>query len=144
VTASHRSPRGLVYQPNDWSSYYPSASRPINWQRATGVIDPGSAIQPPEITASAANWQQAAPERRRPELGLSLFQIIKENVPTCDPSDPGPSQEITAEGVEFSAPGRSRHARAYRRITYLDARVTQSNNNGTSDYPKNPSPRHHN
>lgn len=130
----YRSPRaGLVYQPNDWSSYYLSASRSYQPGSATGVIDPGNAIQPPEITTSYELGSKLRLNDGALELGLSLFQIIKENVPTRDPSDPnGPSLyvgEITAEGVELSALGDLGHGLSLQGgLTYLDARVTQSNN----------------
>src|SRR3989344_4031238 len=98
----YRSPRaGLVYQPNDWSSYYLSASRSYQPGSATGVIDPGNAIQPPEITTSY-------------ELGSKLRLNVG---------------EITAEGVELSALGDLGHGLSLQGgLTYLDARVTQSNN----------------
>jgi catecholate siderophore receptor len=130
----YRSPRaGLVYQPNDWSSYYLSSSRSYQPGSATGVIDPGNAIQPPEITTSYEMGSKLRLNDGALELGLSLFQIIKENVPTRDPSDPnGPFLyvgEITAEGVELSALGDLGHGLSLQGgITYLDARVTQSNN----------------
>lgn len=130
----YRSPRaGIVYQPNDWSSYYFSASRSYQPGSATGVIDPGNAIQPPEITTSYELGSKLSLNEGALELGVSLFQIIKENVPTRDPSNPnGPALyvgEITAEGIELSALGDLGYGLSLQGgITYLDSRVTQSNN----------------
>ncbi|MHC8339233.1 TonB-dependent receptor [Pseudomonas sp. HLT2-19-2] len=130
----YRSPRaGIVYQPNGWSSYYVSASRSYQPGSATGVIDPGNAIQPAEITTSYEVGSKFSLNDGALELGVSLFQIIKENVPTRDPSDPsGPSLyvgEITAEGVELSALGGLGYGVSLQGgITYLDAQVTKSNN----------------
>ncbi len=124
---------GLVYQPSSTASYYISATRSYQPGGATGVVDPGNAIQPPEISTNYEIGGKLSLNEGRLQIGLSLFQLIKENVPTRDPSDPsGPSLyigEITAKGVELSSVGDLGGGLSLQGgITWLDAVVTRSNN----------------
>lgn len=130
---SFLSPRvGVVYQPTKAISYYLSATRSYQPGSATGVIDPGNAIQPPEIATNYEVGGKFTIADGKLQLGASLFQLIKENVPTRDPSDATKSiyvGEITAKGVELSAFGDLGHGFSLQGgLTYTDAVVTKSNN----------------
>lgn len=130
---SFLSPRvGVVYQPTKATSYYLSATRSYQPGSATGVIDPGNAIQPPEIATNYEVGGKFTIADGKLQLGASLFQLIKENVPTRDPSDATKSiyvGEITAKGVELSAFGDLGHGFSLQGgLTYTDAVVTKSNN----------------
>lgn len=131
---SFLSPRvGIVYQPNKVASWYLSAMRSYQPGSATGVIDPGNAIQPAEIATNYEIGGKLSVDGGRLQLGASLFQLIKENVPTRDPGNPsGPMLyvgEITAKGVELSAFGDLGHGFSLQGgMTYTDAEVSKSNN----------------
>lgn len=127
------SPRlGLVYQPDTQSSYYLSSSRSYQPGAATGVIDPGSVITPPEITTNFEIGSKYSLNQGKLQLGISLFKLIKENVPTRDPSSATTTLyvgEITSNGIEFSALGDLGDGLSLQGgVTLLDARVTRSNN----------------
>jgi catecholate siderophore receptor len=130
---SFLSPRiGVVYQPNKVLSYYASATRSYQPGSATGVIDPGNSIQPPEIATNYEIGSKIAFADGKFQLGTSLFQLVKENVPTRDPSDATQNiyvGEVTAKGVELSAFGDLGYGFSLQGgITYTDAVVTKSNN----------------
>lgn len=127
------SPRiGVVYQPTKAVSYYLSATRSYQPGSATGVIDPGNAIQPPEIATNYEIGGKFSVADGKLQLGASLFQLVKENVPTRDPSDATRNVyvgEITAKGIELSAFGDLGHGFSLQGgMTYTDAEVTKSNN----------------
>ncbi|MDP8568321.1 TonB-dependent receptor [Methylophilus aquaticus] len=127
------SPRlGVVYQPDTQSSYYLSSSRSYQPGAATGVIDPGSVITPPEITTNFEIGSKYSLNQGKLQLGISLFKLIKENVPTRDPSDSTATLyvgEITSNGLELSALGDLGDGYSLQGgVTLLDARVTRSNN----------------
>ncbi len=127
------SPRlGLVFQPNAQASYYASVTKSYQPGSATGVIDPGNAIQPPEISTNYEVGGKFSFHEGRLQVGVSLFQLVKENVPTRDPSDATATLyvgEITAKGVEVSTVGDLGNGLSLQGgLTWLDAVVTQSNN----------------
>lgn len=127
------SPRlGVVYQPNHRMSYYASATRSYQPGSATGVIDPGNAIQPPETSTNYEVGGKFSFNDGRLQLGVSLFQLIKENVPTRDPSDATVTLyvgEITAKGLELTSVGDlGKGLSVQGGLVWLDAEVTHSNN----------------
>lgn len=127
------SPRlGVVYQPHPQASYYASATKSYQPGSATGVIDPGNAIQPPEISTNYEVGGKFIFNEGKLQLGISLFQLVKQNVPTRDPSDSTSTLyvgEITARGLELTSVGDLGHGLSVQGgLTWLDAVVTQSNN----------------
>lgn len=131
---SFLSPRaGVVYQPTPDRSFYVSATRSYQPGGATGAIDPGNAIQPAEISTNYEIGSKFTFNGGRLMVGASLFRLIKENVPTRNPSDPAGEMlyigEITAEGLELTSAGDLGGGFSVQGgITWLDAKVTRSNN----------------
>lgn len=126
------SPRaGLVFQPNESSSYYVSASRSYQPGGATGGIDPGNAIDPPEVTTNYEIGAKQTFNEGKLQLGISLFNTIRENVPTRDPGNPLNNLyvgEVVSKGLELSTVGDLGNGLSLQGgITLLDARVTKSN-----------------
>ena len=127
------SPRiGVVYQPSPGASYYASATRSYQPGSATGVIDPGNAIQPPEISTNYEIGGKFLLNDGKLQLGASLFQLVKQHVPTRDPSDATATLyvgEITAKGLELTAVGDLGDGWGLQGgLTWLNATVTGSNN----------------
>lgn len=135
------SPRlGVVYQPSSQASsqaspqasHYASVTKSYQPGSATGVIDPGNAIQPPEISTNYEVGSKFSFKEGRLQLGVSLFQLVKANVPTRDPSDSTATLyvgEVTAKGLELTAVGNLGNGLSVQGgLTWLDAVVTRSSN----------------
>lgn len=130
---SFNSPRlGLVYQHNDWLSFYASASKSYQPGGDTGVLAPGDEINPPEISTNYEVGSKFSLNDGAAIVTVSVFELTKENVPTRDRSiSNSPTLyigEVTAKGIEISATGEVGHGFSLQGgVTYTDAEVTSSN-----------------
>ena len=127
------SPRvGLVYQPNDWLSFYTSYTRSFQPSGENLSLAANNTELEPEMTR---NYEAGVKTQIRPlrlNATLSVFRLDRNNIKTIDPQDPTKLLlvgEQRTDGIEFTVSGSPfRKLNIFAGYALLDARILKSNN----------------
>lgn len=124
------SPRlGLIWTPNDWSSYYTSYSYAFLPSGEQLSLAPNTADLKPE---SAKNYEIGARWDLLPKLALSaaVFRLDRDGVRSSDPLNPGffvKTGQQRTEGIELGLQGDiTRNWQIFASYAKLDGRITKT------------------
>lgn len=108
-TDNQFSPRaGLVYQPNDWLSFYGSYSRSFQPSGENLSLAANAAELKPELTRNYEAGVKATIQPLRLNTTLSVFRLNRNNIKTTDPLNPAKLilvGEQRTDGIEFTIAG---------------------------------------
>lgn len=126
------SPRiGLVYQPNDWLSFYTSYSRSFQPSGENLSLAVNNSELKPELTMNYETGVKATIQPLRLNTTLSVFRLNRNNIKTNDPTNPAKLilvGEQRTEGIEFTIAGSPiRKLDFLGGYSLLDAEITKSN-----------------
>lgn len=126
------SPRvGLVYQPNDWLSFYGSFSRSYQPSGENLSLAANAAELKPELTRNYEAGVKATIQPLRLNTTLSLFRLHRNNIKTTDPLNTARLilvGEQRTDGIEFTVAGSPIHNLDFLAgYSLLDAEITKSN-----------------
>lgn len=128
------SPRGgLVYQPNDWLSFYGSYSRSFQPSGENLTLAANNSQLKPEMTRNYEGGVKATFEPYRINATLSVFRLDRDNIKTSDPFNPNSGLlvllgEQRTNGVELTVSGSPlRKLDVFAGYSFLDARIVKSN-----------------
>ncbi len=127
------SPRvGLVYQPNDWLSFYGSYTRSFQPSGENLSLAANAAELKPELTRNYEGGIKAQFRPLRLNATLAVFRLDRNNIKTNDPLNTGKLilvGEQKTDGIEATVSGApTRKLEIYAGYALLDARITKSNN----------------
>jgi catecholate siderophore receptor len=131
-TDKELSPRaGLVYQPNDWLSFYGSYSRSFQPSGENLALAANNEELGPELTRNYEAGVKATFQPFRINATLSVFRLDRNNIKTTDPLNPGlliPVGEQRTDGLEFTISGSPlRKLDVFAGYSLLDVRIIKSN-----------------
>jgi catecholate siderophore receptor len=126
------SPRfGLVYQPNDWLSFYTSYTRSFQPSGENLALAANNTELKPEMTRNYEAGIKATFQPYRINATLSFFRLDRNNIKTTDPLNPAQLilvGEQRTDGIEFTISGSPlRKLDIYAGYSLLDARILRSN-----------------
>ncbi len=126
------SPRaGLVYQPNDWLSFYGSYTRSFQPSGENLSLAVNAAELEPELTRNYEGGVKAQFRPFRLNATLAVFRLDRSNIKTNDPLNTGKLilvGEQRTDGIEATISGApTRKLEIYAGYALLDARITKSN-----------------
>jgi catecholate siderophore receptor len=128
------SPRlGLIWTPNDWSTYYASYSYAVLPSGEQLSLAPNTADLAPE---KAKNLELGARWDVLPKLSLSaaLFRLDRDDVRVADPANPGffvKTGQQRTDGVELGLQGDvMRNWQIFAGYAYLDGRIIKATSSG--------------
>lgn len=126
------SPRaGLVYQPNDWLSFYGSYTRSFQPSGENLSLAANAAELKPELTRNYEGGIKAQFQPFRLNATLAVFRLDRNNIKTNDPLNTGKLilvGEQRTDGIEATISGApTRKLEIYAGYALLDARITKSN-----------------
>ncbi|MEO6589021.1 MAG: TonB-dependent receptor, partial [Pyrinomonadaceae bacterium] len=126
------SPRvGLVYQPNDWLSFYGSYTRSFQPSGENLSLAANAAELKPELTRNYEGGIKAEFRPLRLNATLSAFRLERNNIKTNDPLNTGKLilvGEQRTDGIELTVSGSPlRKLNIIAGYALLDARITKSN-----------------
>lgn len=127
------SPRvGLVYQPNEWLSFYGSYTRSFQPSGENLSLAENNKELEPEITRNYEMGVKAQYQPFRLKATVSVFQLDRNNIKTTDPLNPAKLilvGEQRSRGMEITVSGTPiGKLEIYGGYALLDARITKSNN----------------
>jgi catecholate siderophore receptor len=127
------SPRvGLVYQPNDWLSFYTSYTRSFQPSGENLSLAANNEELKPELTRNYEAGVKATFQPFRLNATLSIFRLDRNNIKTTDPLNPTQLilvGEQRTDGIELTVSGSPiRKLDVFAGYSLLDARITKSNN----------------
>jgi catecholate siderophore receptor len=127
------SPRvGLVYQPNDWLSFYTSYTRSFQPSGENLSLAANNEELKPELTRNYEAGVKATFQPMRLNATLSVFRLDRNNIKTTDPLNPTQLilvGEQRTDGIELTVSGSPvRKLDVFGGYSLLDARITKSNN----------------
>ncbi|HEY0427544.1 MAG TPA: TonB-dependent siderophore receptor [Pyrinomonadaceae bacterium] len=127
------SPRaGLVYQPNEWLSFYASYTRSFQPSGENLSLAENNEQLKPELTRNYEAGVKATFQPFRLNATLSIFRLDRNNIKTTDPLNPTQLilvGEQRTDGIEFTVSGSPlRKLDVFAGYSMLDARITKSNN----------------
>ena len=127
------SPRvGLVYQPNDWLSFYGSYTRSFQPSGENLSLAANNEELKPELTRNYEAGVKATFQPFRLNATLSIFRLDRNNIKTTDPLNPTQLLlvgEQRTDGIELTFSGSPvRKLDVFGGYSLLDARITKSNN----------------
>lgn len=127
------SPRvGLVYQPQDWLSFYASWTRSFQPSGENLSLAANNAELKPETTQNYETGLKAAIPRTRLNATLAVFRLDRNNIKTTDPQNPtrlllvGQQRTDGIEATVFGSPFEK--LEIYAGYALLSARILSSNN----------------
>lgn len=139
------SPRvGLVYQPNEWLSFYTSYTRSFQPSGENLSLAVNSTELEPELTRNYEAGVKASFQPWRLNATVSLFRLDRNNIKTTDPNNIGQLilvGEQRTDGIEFTISGSPlRNLDFLAGYSLLDAAIRRSNTvtNGVSLEGKSP------
>lgn len=126
------SPRaGLVYQPNDWLSFYTSYTRSFQPSGENLSLAANNTELKPELTRNYEAGVKATFQPLRINATLSVFRLDRNNIKTTDPLNPARLilvGEQRTDGIEFTVSGSPiRKLDIFAGYSLLDAQITKSN-----------------
>ncbi|MBS1794267.1 MAG: TonB-dependent siderophore receptor [Acidobacteria bacterium] len=126
------SPRaGLVYQPNDWLSFYASYTRSFQPSGENLSLAANNAELKPEMTRNYETGVKAAFQPFRLNATLAVFRLDRDNIKTTDPLDPTRLilvGEQRTDGLELTVSGAPlEKLDVVAGYSLLDARILKSN-----------------
>lgn len=126
------SPRvGLVYQPNDWLSFYTSYTRSFQPSGENLSLAANNEELKPELTRNYEAGVKATFQPFKLNATLSVFRLDRNNIKTTDPLNPTQLilvGEQRTEGIELTVSGSPiRKLDIFAGYSLLDARITKSN-----------------
>jgi catecholate siderophore receptor len=126
------SPRfGLVYQPNDWLSFYGSFSRSFQPSGENLSLTANASELKPELTRNYEAGVKATIQPWRLSSTLSVFRLNRNNIKTTDPLNSAKLilvGEQQTDGIEFTIAGSPlRNLDFMAGYALLDAKITKSN-----------------
>jgi catecholate siderophore receptor len=126
------SPRfGLVYQPNDWLSFYGSYSRSFQPSGENLSLAANNTELKPELTRNYETGVKATIKPLRLNTTLSVFSLNRNNIKTTDPLNPAKLilvGEQRTNGIEFTVSGSPiRKLDFLAGYALLDAEIIKSN-----------------
>jgi catecholate siderophore receptor len=127
------SPRvGLVYQPNDWLSFYTSYTRSFQPSGENLSLAANNEELKPELTRNYEAGVKATFQPFRLNATLSVFRLDRNNIKTTDPLNPTQLilvGEQRTDGIELTVSGSPlKKLDVFAGYSLLDARITKSNN----------------
>lgn len=127
------SPRvGLVYQPNDWLSFYTSYTRSFQPSGENLSLAANNTELKPELTRNYEAGIKAQIQPFRLNATLSVFRLDRDNIKTTDPQNPAKLLlvgEQRTDGIELTVSGSPlKKLDVFAGYALLDARITKSNN----------------
>lgn len=127
------SPRaGLVYQPNDWLSFYTSYTRSFQPSGENLSLAANNTELEPELTRNYEAGVKAQFQPFRLNATLSVFRLDRNNIKTTDPLDSTKLLlvgEQRTDGIELTVSGSPlRKLDIVAGYALLDARIIKSNN----------------
>lgn len=127
------SPRvGLVWQPNEMTSYYVSTSKSFQPSAESFGLAANNAANQPEVTENREIGSKLDFLEGALSVNLSLFNLVRSDVKTSDPSKPGVLINVGEQrtnGLELTANGHlSQDWDVAAGYAYLDGRFTETNN----------------
>ncbi|MBA2494651.1 MAG: TonB-dependent siderophore receptor [Acidobacteria bacterium] len=126
------SPRvGLVYQPNEWLSFYGSYSRSFQPSGENLSLAANNDELGPELTRNYEGGIKAQFQPFRLNATLAVFRLDRNNIKTNDPLNPTQLiliGEQRTDGIEFTVSGSpTRKLDVYAGYALLDAHIIKSN-----------------
>ena len=126
------SPRlGLVYQPNEWLSFYTSYTRSFQPSGENLSLAANAEELEPEMTRNYEAGIKATFQPLKLNATLAVFQLDRDNIKTNDPLNPGrlnPVGEQRTNGLELTLSGAPFEKFDFiAGYSLLDARITKSN-----------------
>ena len=126
------SPRGgLVYQPNDWLSFYGSYSRSFQPSGENLSLAANATELNPELTRNYEAGVKATIQPLRLNTTLSIFRSNRNNIKTTDPLNSAKLilvGEQRTDGIEFTIAGAPIHKLDFLAgYSLLDAEIIKSN-----------------
>jgi catecholate siderophore receptor len=126
------SPRvGLVYQPNDWLSFYGSYSRSFQPSGENLSLAANNTELKPELTRNYEAGVKATIQPLRLSTTLSVFRLNRNNIKTTDPLNSAKLilvGEQQTDGIEFTVAGSPiRKLDFLAGYSLLDAEIIKSN-----------------
>ncbi|MCA1323671.1 TonB-dependent siderophore receptor [Herbaspirillum sp. alder98] len=113
------------------SGWAPYVSYSTSFTPETGRDVSGQLLKPSTGRQIEAGLRYQ-PEHARTSYTASIFRLLRNNVTTAAPSDPGAlvqTGEVRSQGLELEARSElTRNLSIVAQYTYLDTRITQSNN----------------
>ena len=127
------SPRiGLVYQPNDWLSFYGSFTKSFQPSGENLSLAENSQELEPEMTRNYETGIKAQFQPFRINATVSIFRLERSNIKTTDPLNPAKLilvGEQRTDGMEVTISGApTDKIEIYGGYALLNARITKSNN----------------
>ncbi len=131
-TDKNFSPRaGLVYQPNEWLSFYGSYSRSFQPSGENLSLAVNNAELKPELTRNYEAGIKATIQPWRLNTTLSVFRLNRNNIKTTDPTNPAKLilvGEQQTDGIELTFAGAPlRNLDFIAGYSLLDAEILKSN-----------------
>ncbi|RZI43569.1 TonB-dependent siderophore receptor [Herbaspirillum sp. HC18] len=133
-TDNEFSPRlGVIWTPNDWSTYYASYSYAVLPSGEQLSLAPNTADLAPEKAINyeiGARWDL----QRSLTLSAALFRLDRDEVRVADPLNPGyfvKTGQQRTEGIELGLQGDvMRNWQIFAGYAYLDGRITKATSSG--------------
>jgi catecholate siderophore receptor len=127
------SPRvGLVYQPNDWLSFYTSYTRSFQPSGENLSLAANNEELKPELTRNYEAGVKATFQPLKLNATVSIFRLDRNNIKTTDPLNPTQLilvGEQRTDGIEITVSGSPLDKLdVFAGYSLLDARITKSNN----------------
>jgi catecholate siderophore receptor len=131
-TDKNFSPRaGLVYQPNEWLSFYGSYSRSFQPSGENLSLAANNTELKPEMTRNYEAGIKATIQPWRLNTTLSVFRLDRDNIKTTDPINPAKLilvGEQRTDGIEMTIAGSPLHNLDFiAGYSLLDAEILKSN-----------------